>query len=377
MITKPFIVASLITILLAACTGQTPAQTTVPTSGETLRPTTTQSPAATNTLVLTPLLTNTSLAETSAALPTATSTPVLPQPTNSTDCTNLASFVADVTIPDNSNVTGGSLFTKTWRVRNTGTCVWGSGYTLTHYSDEQMSAPASLPLNVTQPGQELDISVDLRVPNSAGTHRGNFVIKNPAGLIMQIDNDSRLWVIVNVTETVTATASATLEATSTSVTATSTSSSAGGNDSAFANATCAFSTDATKVLETINAINAYREQNNLPDYSVNTRLTRAAQAHANDMACNKLFGHTGSDKSTPQTRVWASGYEASSVTENVYGSYPPLSGEGVVSWWINDETDRRHNQNLLSTVYTEIGVGYSFFDNFGYYVVVFAAPSVR
>jgi uncharacterized protein YkwD len=377
MIKKPFIVASLITMLLSACTGQTPVETTVPTPSETSRPPITQAPAATNTPALTPLLTNTSLAETSAALPTATFTPVLPQPANSADCTNLASFVADVTIPDNSNVTGGSLFTKTWRVRNTGTCVWGSGYTLSHYSDEQMNAPASVPLNVTQPGQELDISVDLRAPNSVGTHRGNFVIKNPAGLIMQIDNDSRLWVIINVTETVTATASATPEATSTSVTATSTSSSAGDNDSAFANATCSFSTDATKVLETINAINAYRQQNNLPDYSVNTRLTRAAQAHANDMACNKLFGHTGSDKSTPQTRVRASGYEASYVTENVYGSYPPLSGQGVVSWWINDETDRRHNENLLSTVYTEIGVGYAFFDNFGYYVVVFAAPSVR
>jgi hypothetical protein len=28
----------------------------------------------------------------------------------------------------------------------------------------------------------------------------------------------------------------------------------------------------------------------------------------------------------------------------------------------------------LSTTYTEIGVGYSFFNNFGYYVVDFAAP---
>ncbi|HXQ38819.1 MAG TPA: CAP domain-containing protein, partial [Anaerolineales bacterium] len=63
--------------------------------------------------------------------------------------------------------------------------------------------------------------------------------------------------------------------------------------------------------------------------------------------------------------------------ENVYGSYPPLTGQGAVSWWINDKTDLRHNENLLSNIYTEIGVGYSFFGNFGYYVIVFAAPSVR
>ena len=138
--------------------------------------------------------------------------------------------------------------------------------------------------------------------------------------------------------------------------------------------TCAYTTDAAKITETVNAINAYRAQNGLPAYTVNELLTKAATAHANDMACNKLFVHTGSNGSTPTTRVAASGYTASSVTENVYGSYPPLSGQGAVDWWKNDKTDIRHNQNLLSTTYTEIGVGYSFFDNFGYYVLVFAAP---
>ena len=375
MIHKSFAVTCLTVLLLAACTGQTPTQTITPTSSETSQPVTTQAPAVTNTLV-TPLLTNTSLAETSAVLPTATSTPVLPQPTNSPDCTNLASFVADVTIPDNTNVTGGTIFTKTWRIRNTGTCTWGSSYTLAHYSDEDMGAPASMPLNVAQPGEELDISVDLRAANTVGTHRGNFVIKNPAGLIMQIDNDSRLWVIINVTDTVTATASSTPDTTGGSVTGTSISVTVG-TESGFANATCSSSTDSAKLTETINAINSYREQNGLPEYTLNIRLARAAQAHANDMACNKIFVHTGSDKSTPQSRVRTSGYEASSVTENVYGSYPPLSGQGVVSWWINDKTDLRHNLNLLSTIYTDIGVGYAFFDNFGYYVVVFAAPSTR
>jgi uncharacterized protein YkwD len=324
----------------------------------------------------TPLLTNTALAETSAVLPTATFTSVLPQPANSPDCTNLASFVADVTIPDNSNVTGGTLFTKTWRVRNTGTCTWGSGYTLAHYSDEQMDAPEAVPLDVAQPGQELDISLELRAANSVGTHRGNFVIKNPAGLIMQIDNDSRLWVIINVTDTITATASSTPDITGSSVTGTSIVVTIG-SDSGFANATCSSSADSAKLTETINAINSYRAQNNLPDYTLNLQLARAAQAHANDMACNKIFVHTGSDKSTPQTRVRTSGYEAASVTENVYGSFPPLTGQGAVNWWINDKTDLRHNLNLLSTVYTEIGVGYAFFDNFGFYVVVFAAPSTR
>jgi len=372
MIKKLFVIASLTAMMLSFCSAQAPAETAVPGSTETSVAT---APVVTETSAPPPA--DASATETPASLSTETSTDVVPPaPTNFPDCINSAAFAADVTIPDNTNVRGGATFTKTWRVRNTGTCTWGPDYTLTHYSDEQMGAPASVPLGTTLPGQSLDISVGLTASNSIGSHRGNFVIKNPAGLIMQVDNDSRLWVIINVTNTVAATATvpAAPGTASGSVTVTNTASTTTGNGSGFANVTCSFSTDPAKLTATLNAVNAYRAQNSLPAYTLNAQLARAAQAHANDMACNKLFVHTGSDKSTPQTRVAASGYIASSVSENVYGSFPPLNGQGVVNWWINDKTDLRHNQNLLSKTYTEIGVGYSFFDNFGYYVLVFAKP---
>jgi uncharacterized protein YkwD len=285
-----------------------------------------------------------------------------PIPTNSPDCTNSAAFVADVTIADNEVLPASTDFKKTWRVKNTGTCIWGTDYTLSHYSEERMLAPNSVPLSLTYPDQTVDISVELTAPNADGKYRGYFVIKNPAGLIMKIDNDSRLWVVINVSSQV---AAATQNAGSIPVT---------GSEGDLVDSTCAFTTDAAKVAETISAINAYRAENGLPAYIINELLTKAATVHANDIACNKLFAHTGSNGSTPAARVAASGYTASSATENVYGSYPPLTGQGAVDWWKNDKTDIRHNQNLLSTVYTEIGMAYSFFNNFGYYVLVFAAP---
>jgi uncharacterized protein YkwD len=276
-----------------------------------------------------------------------------------------------VTIADNDIIAPSVDFTKTWRIRNTGTCIWGPDYTVSHYSEERMFAPASVPLSVTFPDKTVDISMDLTSPNTDGNHRGYFVIKNPAGLIMKIDNDSRLWVVINVSSQAAAATQGTGSGQAAAATQGTGSVPVTGG---FAKVTCAFTTDAAKVTETINALNAYRAQNGLPAYTVNELLTKAATAQANDMACNKLFAHTGSDGSTPPTRVAASGYSASSVTENVYGSYPPLSGQGAVDWWKNDKTDIRHNQNLLSTTYTEIGVGYSFFDNFGFYTLVFAAP---
>jgi uncharacterized protein YkwD len=345
-----------VVFMISACGAKAPAETVTPTLTETQIATATDTEAPTAT-------------ETPGVEASPTSTPETPIPTNTSDCTNGASFVADVTIPDNSSVPSGTTFTKTWRVQNTGTCIWGPNYALTHYSDENMLAPASTPLKVTFPGQTTDLSLELTAPSTAGIHKGYFVIKNPAGLIMNIDKDSRLWVVIDISVAVASGPTATQGSGSIPVTAVS---SSGG--SGFANVTCAYTTDAAKLSETINALNTYRAQNGLAAYTVNDLLTKAATAHANDMACNNLFVHIGSDGSTPASRVATSGYVASDVTENVYGSYPPLTGQGAVDWWKNDKTDIRHNQNLLSTKFTEIGVGYSFYNNFGYYVLVFAKP---
>lgn len=360
MIQRMFAITLILSIVLAGCNSASPTQpvsappTETPAATATQSLETVESPVPTEVTPATPSTTGTP------------STPEPPRPTNEPNCTNSAAFVTDVTIPDNSPITAGTPFTKTWRVRNTGTCIWASDYSLSHYSDERMAAPASAPLPLTYPGQDADISIDLVAPNSPGTHRGNFVIKNPAGLIMQVNNDSRLWLIINVTlEAPTATL-----ASGTAVSGTA----ASGTGTGLLTSTCAFSSEPANITDTLTAINAYRTRNNLPAYTINEQLAKAAQSHANDMACNSLFGHTGSNGSTFQSRAQASGYQYSAVSENVYGSYPPLTGQGVTNWWINDKTDLRHNRNLISDTFTEVGIGYSFFNNFGYYVVVFGAP---
>jgi uncharacterized protein YkwD len=386
MIKKLFVVTALLALILSACGGQAATEAATETA--------TEAPVATASQSITeaPAVSETSSAPPPEASATATSeTPPAPQsptidpsrPTNAPDCTNSASFVADVTIPDNTNVAGGTTFTKTWRVSNTGTCVWGPDYTLTYYSDERLGAPDAVPLAITYPGQTADISVDFTAPNTTGNHRGNFVIKNPAGLIMKVGDDSRLWVIINVTVTTTITPTATATAlanpaggaaAAVTVTGTLPTNTASSSSANVTTATCAFTTDREKLTQVINAVNSYRATKGLPPYTVNPLLAQAAQRHANDIACHKLYVHTGSDGSTPQSRVRDTGYVARSVSENVNGNYPPFDGQAAVNWWINDRTDLRHGQNLLSTTFTEIGVGYSFFDNYGFYALVFAQP---
>jgi uncharacterized protein YkwD len=277
-------------------------------------------------------------------------------------CTDSASFVADVTIPDNTNLDPGKTFIKTWRIKNTGTCTWDKTYSLVFALNERMDAPDAVPLEKTRPGREVDISVELTTPAESGEYRADFQLLNADGVAMPIDNGEYIWVIITIGPAVGWSDSSAGD------------SNTWADGPGLADITCEYATDPAKTAEILVAIQAYRAQNDLPELTLNAQLEQAAQAHANDMACNKVFVHTGSNGSSPGTRVSAVGYSASKVGENVYGSYLLLSGQDVVAWWATDQNDIRHNENLVSTDYTEIGVGYAFFDNFGHYAVVFAAP---
>lgn len=310
-----------------------------------------------------------------AAIPATSPTPTaVPAPTgvrvdNPPGCTDSAAFVADVTVGDYSRFDQGETFTKTWRVANTGSCTWHDAYSLVFYSGDRMGAPASLPLGITVPGETQDITVEMTAPDHEAVVRADFELHDPGGLPMPIDAGQYLWVIVNVGNPEVAGGSSS----GTGSTASGGASAAGGGPG-LAGAQCRYLADASRAQAVMSAINEYRVQNSLPPLKVDTLLIQAAQAHSIDMACNQHFSHNGTNGSTPASRVAAAGYGASGVTENVYGSYPSLDGPEVVAWWATDQTDLRHNANLLTTKYSEFGVGYAFYDNFGYYVVDFASP---
>lgn len=119
-----------------------------------------------------------------------------PLPTvGSSDTCNLASFVTDVTIPDGTQIEFNQTFSKTWRLKNAGTCTWTSGYTLVFESGDQMGGPASQTLTngSVAPGQNLDITVNLVAPGSAGTYRGNWKIREPGGALFGLSNGP-FWV---------------------------------------------------------------------------------------------------------------------------------------------------------------------------------------
>lgn len=382
MFKRLMLVTVLTALILSACgaLGQQAPTATLAPNTDTPAPTVTQAIIATEPPVIPTTAAEATLPAVTEAVAANSPTPDAARPTNPPDCKNSASFVADVTVPDNTEIEAGATFVKTWRIANNGTCVWGPDYTLIHYSDERMGAPASIPLGVTYPGQTYDVTISLTAPKSVGAHRANFVIKNPAGLIMKVNDDSRLWLIIQVKDAGAPTAAPTVAAalpTATQAAAvvqptnTTASTSSG---TGFATVTCGFSIDQSKLLQVINAVNAYRTQSGLPQYVVNAQLAKAAQAHANDMACNNLTSDAGSNNSTIVSRITASGYTAAFSAENLYFSNPPVTGQDAVNTWINNSIDQKDKLNLISDTFIDIGVGYASFNNTGYYVIVFATP---
>ncbi|MCL4396344.1 MAG: NBR1-Ig-like domain-containing protein [Chloroflexi bacterium] len=97
-------------------------------------------------------------------------------------CTAAATFVSDVTIPDNTVVTPGQTLTKTWRMRNAGTCTWGPGYTLAFLFGQALTSNTSVPVPVTAPGATADLSVPMTAPTTAGTVQGFWELRSPSGL---------------------------------------------------------------------------------------------------------------------------------------------------------------------------------------------------
>jgi hypothetical protein len=91
------------------------------------------------------------------------------------------SFVSDVTIPDNTPVTAGQAFTKTWKVKNAGSCAWDAGFKFAFTGGEQMGgATYTVPSSVAA-GAVTDISVAMTAPSKSGTLRGNWRMSTASG----------------------------------------------------------------------------------------------------------------------------------------------------------------------------------------------------
>lgn len=101
-------------------------------------------------------------------------------------------------------------------------------------------------------------------------------------------------------------------------------------------------------------------------------LEDAAFIHSSDMANNNFMSHTGSDGSSPEDRINATGYAWSTWAENVAAGQKDI--DAVMTSWMNSPG---HCKNIMNGSVTEMGA--SFVENadtsYGiYWTQVFAKP---
>lgn len=127
-----------------------------------------------------PVPTATAQPATQAASPTSIA---LPAATQVSYC-DWAEFVKDVSVPDGSTFSAGETFSKTWRVKNRGTCSWSPDYMLVFNSGDALGGTTEVRLPAyVAPGQTVDISVPLTAPAAAGHYVGYWTLRNPAGVL--------------------------------------------------------------------------------------------------------------------------------------------------------------------------------------------------
>lgn len=264
--------------------------------------------------------------------------------TSQANCKDSAILVEDVTIPDNTQMTAGEKFTKTWKLQNVGACTW-SGYTVAFVNGDRMSSPDSVPVPETERSKPVDVSVELVAPSADGTYRGNYELRNAAGEPVLIGTESIFWVQIIVGT-----------GAGTSVSGTPVTSQTGN---------CIYTTNDGYVQQLNNLINEARAEVGRPALTVNAQLMNAAQAHSLDMACNDFLEHSGSDGSWIGDRLVAVGYPNSYYLEIIAIGL----AQDAMNQWRNDPS---HWDAVINSRVKEIGVGYVYskFSSYGGYWTV-------
>jgi ABC-type amino acid transport substrate-binding protein len=139
-------------------------------------------------------------------LPTAPAVTPTPAPTATPEpevCTDGASYVADLNYDDKNMAAPpvmqpGQPFTKGWRLRNSGTCIWDQTYTFAYASgNSPLAQMGGAPVRVSgtvAPGATYDFKVPLTAPSQPGTYQAFWTMKDWQGKAF----GDRVWVGITV-----------------------------------------------------------------------------------------------------------------------------------------------------------------------------------
>jgi polar amino acid transport system substrate-binding protein len=105
-------------------------------------------------------------------------------------CIHGMAYVADLNLDDNNMTTPavmapGQQFSKSWRVRNSGTCAWAPDFQLVYVNGNRPEAQmGGQPVSVGRavaPGETVDLTVNLVAPTNPGVYQGFWQMRDNTG----------------------------------------------------------------------------------------------------------------------------------------------------------------------------------------------------
>ena len=116
---------------------------------------------------------------------------------------NMATFISE-NPQDGVTFQAGESFTKSWRLKNSGTCTWNTNYKVVYYSGDEISGAGTSKLaNNAAPGEMIDITYTFQAPSTPGSYQTLFKLQDDNGVNfaqfwMQFKVDSPTFAVSNV-----------------------------------------------------------------------------------------------------------------------------------------------------------------------------------
>lgn len=112
---------------------------------------------------------------------TASSTEVIPTQNIDEPCTNVLSFLDDVTVDDGTTFLPNTSIDKQWLIKNDGTCDWGATYQLKWVGGDPMGASTEQALYPARAGTQATLQIIFTAPAIVGEYESAWQAVDPDG----------------------------------------------------------------------------------------------------------------------------------------------------------------------------------------------------
>jgi len=113
--------------------------------------------------------------------PVLTVSITLPGTTTTTSGCYNATLVSDVTIPDGTELNPGESFTKTWEIKNSGTCNWNSDFKITFVGGDFFGSDTTKIRKNVDAGDTANISLRMEAPSGSGKITSSWQMADDGG----------------------------------------------------------------------------------------------------------------------------------------------------------------------------------------------------